>query len=220
MKAAQALDAAQARLTDLSSRFTPQYPDVRNAQAEVDRARARVAAAVVAGGGGARAEARGAAPSSAGATGSGADVPAPVQRATVRALAPAGIPPRSAEDDKNVVALETDWVKLTRAVTEARQHQDQVESALFKAGMTASSEIGGHGVQVSVIDPAYLPERPVPPGRGTIIALILAASLALGMLGSLIGAALDDRIHDRRELLTLAPVLVAVPRRLAGRAHG
>ncbi|HEX3596223.1 MAG TPA: hypothetical protein VHU80_14030, partial [Polyangiaceae bacterium] len=207
MKAASALDAAQARLADLSSRFTPQYPDVKNAQAEVDRAKARVAAAAVAAG----ASGVGHASASSGASGGNASavlVPA-VARASVRAaLAPAGVPPRSAEDEKNVVGLETEWVKLTRAVTEARQHQDQVESALFKAGIAANSEVGGHGVQVSIIDPAFLPERPVPPGRGTIMSLILAGAFLLGIIGALIGAALDDRIHDGRELATMAPVLV------------
>lgn len=218
VKAAAALEAAQARLADLSARFTPQYPDVKNAQAEVDRAKARVAAAAVAAGA-SRVDAK-AAPS-APAGGDDAVAPsAPAIRAVRAALAPAGIPPRNPEDEKNVVALETEWVKLTRAVTEARQHQDQVESALFKAGIQANSEAGGHGVQVSVIDPAFLPERPVPPGRGTIIALIMGAALALGVFGSLVGAAIDDRIHDGRELATLAPVLVAVPRQLVGRANG
>ncbi|HEX4339235.1 MAG TPA: hypothetical protein VH062_25180 [Polyangiaceae bacterium] len=218
MKAATALDAAQARLTDLSSRFTPQYPDVKNAQAEVDRAKARVAAAAVAAGA-SSVGTHSAAPSSE-VTAARAAV-APVARASVRAaLAPAGVPPRSAEDEKNMVSLETDWVKLTRAVTEARQHQDQVESALFKAGIAANSEVGGHGVQVSVIDPAFLPERPVPPGRGTIVALIMAVALVLGILGSLIGAALDDRVHEGRDLMAMAPVLITVPRQLVGRAHG
>ena len=221
LKAAAALDAAQARLADLSSRFTPQYPDVKNAQGEVDRAKARVAAAAVAAGAsGVGSRSTSTAAPSVGEGGSAVGA-APAARASIRAaLAPAGVPPRSPDDEKNLVTLETDWVKLTRAVTEARQHQDQVEAALFKAGIAANSEVGGHGVQVSVIDPAFLPERPVPPGRGTIIALIMAAAFAFGVLGSLIGAALDDRIHDSRDLMTLAPVLVSVPRQLVGRANG
>jgi capsular polysaccharide biosynthesis protein len=221
VKAAAALEAAQARLTDLSARFMPQYPDVKNAAAEVERAKARVAAAAVAAGA-SRVETKpaAAAPQGGGEVAAAATTPAPVVRAVRAALAPAGTPPRNAEDEKNVVALETDWVKLTRAVTEARQHQDQVESALFKAGIQANSEVGGHGVQVSVIDPAFLPERPVPPGRSTIMLLIMAAALVLGVVGSLVGAALDDRIHDGRELETVAPVLVSVPRQLFGRANG
>jgi hypothetical protein len=217
-KAEAALGAAQARLADLQARFTPQYPDVRNAQAEVDRAKARLVAAAVAanqGPGDAR-QAGGAA-----SVGGGPSAGAGAARIPARTLIPSGaLPARSPEDEKNLVSLETEWVKLTRSVTEARQHQDHLEAALFKADMTANSEVGGHGVQVSVIDPAFLPERPVPPGRSTIVALILGAALALGVLGSLIGAALDDRIYDRRELTTLAPVLVSVPTQLLGRARG
>jgi hypothetical protein len=59
----------------------------------------------------------------------------------------------------------------------------------------------------------------VPPGRGTIISLIMAAALALGVALSLVAAALDDRIHDSRELDGLAPVLVTVPQKLLGRTH-
>ena len=217
-KAEAALEAAQAHLADLQARFTPQYPDVRNAQAEVDRATARLAAAAVA----ATHEvgpAREPAPGNGGAAVAGATGAAP--RPAARALIPSGVlPPRSPADEKNLVALETEWVKLTRDVTEARQHQDHLESALFKADIAANSEAGGHGVQVSIIDPAFLPERPVPPGRSTIVALILGAALLLGILGSLAGAALDDRIYDGRELTTLAPTLVSVPTRLLGRARG
>src|SRR5205823_12401395 len=82
----------------------------------------------------------------------------PISQATVA-------PAHAGAREHDLVALETDWVRLTRAVTEARQHQEHVESALFKADLTASSEDAGHGVSVSVIDPAYLPEKPVPPGR-------------------------------------------------------
>jgi capsular polysaccharide biosynthesis protein len=215
-KAQAALEAAQAHLTDLQARFTPQYPDVRNAQAEVDRAKARLAAAAVAANheaGPAREPAAG----NGGAAVANGATPHPV----ARALLPSGVlPPRSPADEKNLVALETEWVKLTRDVTEARQHQDHLESALFKADIAANSEAGGHGVQVSVIDPAFLPERPVPPGRSIIVALILGAALVLGVLGALAGAALDDRIYDGRELTTLAPTLVSIPTRLLGRAHG
>jgi protein tyrosine kinase modulator len=214
-KAEAALEAAQTHLADLQARFTPQYPDVRNAQAEVDRAKARLAAAAVAANHEAG-PARDPSPANGGAAAAGA-----AARPVARALIPSGaLPPRSPEDEKNLVSLETEWVKLTRDVTEARQHQDHLEAALFKADIAANSEAGGHGVQVSVIDPAFLPERPVPPGRSTIVALILGAALLLGILGSLVGAALDDRIYDGRELTTLAPTLVSVPNRLLGRARG
>jgi len=111
-----------------------------------------------------------------------------------------------------VVVLETQWSRLTRGATEARQRQDQVESQLFKADILASSESGGHGLQMTVIDPAFFPARAVPPGRTTIAAVFLALSLVLGVLGALLRAIFDDRIYDRRDAARFAEVLVEVPR--------
>jgi hypothetical protein len=150
-----------------------------------------------------------------------ADMP---KTSTARAPSPTNpdpaTPARSGVHGPDLVELETNWVRLTRGVTEARQHQEHVESALFKANLAASSETAGHGVAVSIIDPAYLPEKPVPPGRSLIVVLILGGSLVLGLLVAATGAALDDRILDCRDLAPLAPALVEVPRRLVGRVHG
>ena len=110
-----------------------------------------------------------------------------------------------------MVQLETDWLTLTRAVTEARQRQDQVEEQLFKADIQASSEGAGHGVQVSIIDPAFLPQRAIPPGRTLVASLFLAGSLVLGVLVALICAAFDDRILIARDV-AMSNVLVEVPR--------
>ena len=239
-RATAAFEAAQSRLTDLQSRFTPQYPDVRNAQAEADRAKARLAAA---GAELARLQTQSARPASAAqasvtaaaeAVAEGAPAPSgppvitPVgdaqkaapTRVAARATQAAAVPPRTGAREHDLVALETEWVRLTRGVTEARQHQEHVESALFKADLTANSEDAGHGVSVSVIDPAYLPEKPVPPGRSIVVGLILAVSLVIGLIAAAAGAALDDRIFDYNDLAPIAPALVEVPRRLVGRAHG
>jgi uncharacterized protein involved in exopolysaccharide biosynthesis len=115
--------------------------------------------------------------------------------------------------------LETEWVKLTRAVTEARQHQDHIEAALFKASLSASSESGGHGVQVTIIDPAFLPEKPIPPGRAVIAGAFLAGSALLGIVGAILFALFDDRIRSGRELARLVPVLAEIPRASTRRAH-
>jgi uncharacterized protein involved in exopolysaccharide biosynthesis len=114
------------------------------------------------------------------------------------------------------VALETEWVKLTRETTEARQHQDQVEAALFKANSVADAEKGDHAVQVTVIDPAFLPQTAVPPGRLTIGALFAGVSLLLAIAAAALRALMDDRVYADRDVERLAPVLVLVPRR----AHG
>jgi capsular polysaccharide biosynthesis protein len=109
---------------------------------------------------------------------------------------------------------------MTRAVIAARQRHDQVEVALFKADIAANSEVGGSGARMTVIDPAYLPQRPVPPGRTMIAAITMAIALVLGLLIALGCAALDDRIYSERDIDRIGYVLVEVPRQRARRrAH-
>jgi uncharacterized protein involved in exopolysaccharide biosynthesis len=131
----------------------------------------------------------------------------------------AGGSPNAAERTQNLVDLETQWLQLTRAVTEARQRQDQIEAQFFRANMQAGSEAVGHGVQVTVIDPAFLPERPLPPGRTTIALIFAAGALALGLLGALLLAAFDDRLLSARDVAGITEVLVEVPSVSQRRAH-
>jgi hypothetical protein len=218
------LAAAQANLMDLTARFTAAHPDVRAAEAEVDRANRRVEAAIATE---VSAEAR-----SSPATSVGQPTPAlptarpeplpkvPVPNNPVRIESPAmrafvapERPGGSGSSDHDVVALETEWVRLTRGATEARHQQDQVEAALFKARSAAHLETGDHGVQVTTIDPAFLPQSAVPPGRSTVIALFAGVSLLLSVAWALLKALLDDRIYEERDFSQVARVLVAVPRR-------
>jgi uncharacterized protein involved in exopolysaccharide biosynthesis len=124
--------------------------------------------------------------------------------------------PRASGD---VVALETEWVKLTRGVTEARQHQDELEAALFKANTAVSSESGGHGIQVTLIDPAFLPQSAVPPGRAVIVALFVAGALLLGILLAFVRAFVADRVYDARDVARCVNLLVEVPRASSRRSH-
>jgi capsular polysaccharide biosynthesis protein len=222
-RANAALAAASANFADLSAHFTAAHPDVRAAQAEVERATSRLAAA-----------------SAAAAVVQVAPVSAPVARAEDVTLAPrpfikepsqppvvtpvgealpATVPAGAVRAPQDVVALETEWVKLTRGVTEARQHQDELEGALFKANTAVSSESGGHGVQVTMIDPAFLPQSAVPPGRTVIVALFLGGSLLLGILGAFIRALIDDGVYDARDVTKVANLLVEVPRASSRRAY-
>jgi uncharacterized protein involved in exopolysaccharide biosynthesis len=110
------------------------------------------------------------------------------------------------------VALETEWVMLTRETTQARQHQDQVDAALFKAKSAADSEQGNHGVDVTTIDPAFLPQTAVPPGRTVVVAIFAGVSLLLAVAIAAFRALLNDRVYAERDVSPLAPVLVLVPR--------
>jgi uncharacterized protein involved in exopolysaccharide biosynthesis len=204
-----AVAAATENLSEQLARYTPAHPDVRAAQRDLERANQRLAALES---GAPAAERPADAPATATATAAQVTASAQARKAPVQFLpaVPASLAP--GEQAKELVALETQWLQLTRAVTEAHQRQDQVEAQLFKADIEASSERAGRGVQISTIDPAFLPERALPPGRTLIALLFLAASLALGGLAALLRALFDDRLFSARDLLGVGEVLVEIPR--------
>ena len=203
------LAAARETLTDKLVHYTPAHPDVRAAEVAVQRATERLAALT------ARAAAVAPAAEPANAANAPATTPpsaAPASRgAAPPRMAPAP-PPVAGERPQSLVTLETDWLKLTRAVTEARQRLDQIEAQLFRADIEVSSETGGHGVQVNVIDPAFLPQRPMPPGRATWALIFLAVAGAFGAVGALLFAAFDERIFSARDAAGVTEVLVEVPK--------
>jgi uncharacterized protein involved in exopolysaccharide biosynthesis len=211
-RARAALAAARESLAEKLVRYTPAHPDVRAAEAELQRATERLASVTA-----------NAAKPVAGAVEpppsvAAAPAPSPTSPSSRVAAAPAATPaPSSAARVTGLVELETDWLKLTRAVTEARQRQDQLEGQLFRADIQASSATGGHGVQVNVIDPAFLPQTPLPPGRFMLAAIFLLASLVLGGLAMILVAVFDDRVFTERELGSVTEVLVHVPRHVHAR---
>jgi capsular polysaccharide biosynthesis protein len=194
--------AARQNLSEQLLRYTPAHPDVRAAQAALDRANERLKAAQSSG------------PAEPAIGAEAAAAPAPVVARSVPVVhAPLPLPASTANPGqaKELIELETQWLTLTRAVTEARQRQDQLEEQLFKADIQASSEGAGHGVQVDIIDPAFLPQRALPPGRSLVALLFFAGSLLLGVMVALICAAFDDRIRDARDL-DEAEILSEIPR--------
>ena len=207
-RANAALVAARAHLAEQLERYTPAHPDVRAAASAVERAEARVAALPPV----QRAPAPAPKPVEPATSGESKPTVASVSSTPTRPSEPVAPSSNATTGRDVVVALETDWLKLTRAVTEARQRQDQVESALFKADILASSTSGGHGLQMTIIDPAFMPARPEPPGRTLIAAIFLAASLVLGLVVTLLRTILDDRIFDARDASGPAEFLVEVPR--------
>jgi uncharacterized protein involved in exopolysaccharide biosynthesis len=228
-RARAALAAAREDLTEKLARYTPAHPDVRAAEAAVQRATERLAAIQSAPRPAAAAEpvaaapAAAAAPAPAPATSAAAPAPrapAPMARAATP-IAPTVVPAPAARADGNqtLVDLETEWLQLTRAVTEARQRQDQIEAQLFRADIQVSSESGGHGAQVNVIDPAFEPLRPLPPGRTTLAAIFLIVSLVLGCSLALLRAATDERLFAAADAAGVTDVLVEVPRMMKRRAH-
>ena len=114
----------------------------------------------------------------------------------------------------SVVALETDWVRLNREVVAVRERFQNLQDKEFKASMVESAAATGRTAQMVVVDPAFVPTHAAPPGRTTLMAVGLAATLALSALFALGLALVDDRIYDRDDIerLGMLPLLGVVPR--------
>ncbi len=133
----------------------------------------------------------------------------------------AGVSKSVRDEASRIVALETEWNQLNLKVAEAREQYIQLENRQFRAGLTASSEVGGHASQINIIDPGFLPKRPVGVGRTQVVIGGMVVALIISGLWMISLAWFDDRMFDRVDLeaLRLAPVLVVVPKYKAKRAR-
>jgi protein tyrosine kinase modulator len=190
-RAEAAFVAAQANLRDKRSRFTDQHPDVIAARAAVDQARARVA------------QSRLKATTLELVATRKPDPPSPAKEAEVVRV-PAQHSAPKAPDPQLIVDQETEWTRLTRAVTEARERHDRIDASYFAADVSSRSELGGHASQMVVLDPAYRPMRPAPPDRLVIMAIFLGGALFAGLAVAAGLAVVDDRIYDLSDLLKIS----------------
>jgi hypothetical protein len=140
--------------------------------------------------------------------------------ATRRATGPAVPTPPSGKkpppDPNGLVALETEWSRLNREVSEARERAQVLESRRFAAQIAAASEVQGQATRLRIIDPATIPSRPIGAGRRTLIAI---SALAVGVLGLAIAfvlAWLDDRVYKDSDIerMVVVPFLVYVPAKM------
>ncbi len=219
--AEQDLQQAQREVADKLGQFTEQHPDVRAAKARVKVAETRLRKAQEA----ITADLVGAAAKKA----STDDDEGIIDRGTLEAQlkkvqeeitayrnkkkAQEG-PAEVSSGAQWIVALETEWTRLNREVSEARERNVQLQDKQFKATMAESAAASGRNAQMVIIDPAYKPTHPAKLGRSVIVGVGMAASFAI-MLFMLIGMALlDDRIYDRVDIerLELLPLIGAVPR--------
>src|SRR5690606_29895472 len=205
-RAEAALTAARQNLIDKQARYTANHPDVRSAKANVARVEGQLKSI------------EDAVAASLQAAQSASPDPVPQQRVVVRRRAPAPEPKTKAERaeqqqiEKDLVALETEWSRLMRGVQESRTRHDQLEASFFKADIDASAEIGGSGIQMQIIDPAFWPVKPLPPGPLTILVAALLVSLMLGTAITAGRTVVDDRLYDARDAAVFAAVLTEVPR--------
>lgn len=120
--------------------------------------------------------------------------------------------PAPNEEASSIVGLETSWARLSRDVSEARDQMNELERNYFRAQIEASSSLGGYSDQVVVLDPAFLPTRPEPPGKSLIVLIAGGLSAVLALVVALLRALLDRRIYEEADLARIAPILAVVPR--------
>jgi uncharacterized protein involved in exopolysaccharide biosynthesis len=114
----------------------------------------------------------------------------------------------------SVVAIDTEWTRLNREVSEARERQNQLESKQFQAQLAATLAAGGQGGQLVVADPPFRPMRPVSGGRFKIALVGGAASLMLALLVVVIVAVFDDRLYGSHDVENVLPegIIVVIPK--------
>jgi uncharacterized protein involved in exopolysaccharide biosynthesis len=117
-----------------------------------------------------------------------------------------------------VVALETEYARLSQGVDEQRKRLENTDSSLSRAEISASQQMAEHGAVLTIIDPPNLPTLPQGKGRALLAAAGTAVFVMLGTLLALALALIDDRIYGAGDLerLALAPVAVVVPRERKG----
>lgn len=119
-------------------------------------------------------------------------------------------------DPNGLVALETDWARINREVSEARERAQVLESRRFAAQIAAASEVQGQATRLRVIDPATVPSRPIGAGRRALIAISAMAVAAIGLIIAFLLAWLDDRVYKDSDIerLVVVPFLVYVPAKM------
>ncbi len=112
-----------------------------------------------------------------------------------------------------VVALETEWSRINRELAEARERFQKIQEKQFRATMLESVVQSGRAAQMIIVDPAYRPTHPAPPGRSVVAMIGIVAALLVAALVTFLLAILDDRMYYPGELqrLDLGPVLGSVP---------
>jgi len=219
------LVAARADLADKSNRYTEKHPDVIAAKNRLKAAEQAQAAAVEAArvAWNQRHPAEEEAPPPKNATDEAAlrkeltEIQAQLanRRAQLaKAGADAGAAGAAVVAPNSNVALELEFTRLQREVSDLRDRQQKLEERVFRASMTASSVMNDRNVQVSVLDPAYLPVRPSSKPRSVLLGALLAACMLLAIASMAASAMLDDRIYERIDIekLDVLPVIAVIPR--------
>jgi uncharacterized protein involved in exopolysaccharide biosynthesis len=211
------LAAAQRDLADKQARYTNEHPDVKAALRRLGSAEAAMR----------HAEAAAAAP----------PAPAPVAapaiddgsaskvmalrhalaavRSQINAVRGRSTPKTEIpKETHSMVAIDTEWTRLTRETAEARERQQQLEAKQFQAHLMATLAGTGQAGRIIIADPPFRPTRPIAGGRFKIALVGGIASLVLALLAVMALAAFDDRLYVARDVerIMQSAIVVAIPR--------
>jgi uncharacterized protein involved in exopolysaccharide biosynthesis len=125
-------------------------------------------------------------------------------------------PPRvtpKPKDAQGLVELETQWRRLNREVSESREYAQVLESRLLAAEIIANADVQTKGTRMEIIDPAFLPIKPIGARRSILVVAITALFTGLALVIVLVLAWADDclRVEADVERLGLGPVLAFIP---------
>jgi succinoglycan biosynthesis transport protein ExoP len=211
--------AARADLAEKQTHLTNEHPDMKQAQRRLAAAEAtekRAAAALAAWHPPTRNE-----PSATPVVEDGSGRTAALRRAlaAVRSQiaamksrsAPRVEPARPAN---MLVEIDTEWTRLNRDVSEARERQSQLEAKQFQAQLAATLISAGQGGQLVVADPPFRPMKPIAGGRSKIAMVGGAGSVMLGLVVVMIVAMFDDRLYGSHDVESVLPdgIVVVIPK--------
>jgi hypothetical protein len=218
LRAQTELLAAQKDLADKQARYTNEHPDVKAALRRVGSAEAAVRhAEAAAANPPAPKPVAIAAPIDDGSAGKVAAlrhalsaVRSQIGAVRGRAAPKADMP----KETHTMVAIDTEWTRLSREVAEAHERQSTLEAKQFQATLMATLAGTGQAGRIVIADPPFRPTRPIAGGRFKIALVGGIASIVLAILSLLAMAAFDDRLYVARDVERIMSnsIVIAIPR--------
>jgi len=212
----QELDRLKTQLADLTSRYTPNHPDVRKLKEQIartERMKEQIAADL-----------------RTSASGTGGSAPVLPQSDTIGSAPMAQLQSQlkanqievanrqhSVEELKAKIGeyqmrlnrapvMEQQLADLTRGYDQSRANYDSLLAKKNNSELATDLERTQQGEHFRILDPPSLPQKPYSPNRLKLCGLGLFVGLVLGVAGVVGREFSDDRIHGEEELKKLLPV--------------
>jgi succinoglycan biosynthesis transport protein ExoP len=213
----QELDGLRAKLADLSTHYTDQYPAVENLKGQIAKTEKMrndlIAKSRAPGDGGRQVVAAAAEDASQGSPplqlqgqlqANQAEITNREQAITELKAKVSNYQSRLNDEPSS----EQHLADLTRGYEQSKANYDDLLKKKNESEMATSMEQMQQGERFTMLDPPSLPVKPDFPNRLKFCGIGLGAGLALGLV--LVGSleAMDDRLHNEKEIKVLLPVAV------------